>query len=160
MNDTIYEQTIKRKLNNKEKLENLGLLAVGIVGILVSPIIFKGLFMVPVIVILLIEYFVLLPRRNIEVEYSFFNSVLEISYIYNQEKRKTKLEIDMRSAEIIAPTDSDEIRAYRPQKELDFASGKGSTNTYSIIVRQDNLLTQVIIEPDEKMLMLLIKRRK
>lgn len=155
MNDMLYEQIIKHTLSNKEKLENLGLLVIGIVGILVSFIIFKGLFIVPVIVILMAEYFVLLPRRSIEIEYSFFDHVLEISYIYNKEKRKTKLEIDMRNAETIAPTDSEEIRAYHSQKKLDFSSGEGNRDTCSIIAKLGNQLTQVIVEPDEKMRLLL-----
>lgn len=157
MNATLYEQTIKRTQSNEEKLVNLGILAAGIVGILVSFVVLRGLFIIAVVVILLIEYFVLLPRRSIEVEYSFFDQVLEISYIYNKEKRKTKLEIDMRNVETIAPTDSEEIRAYHPQKELDFSSGEENRDTYSIMVRLGSQLTQVIVEPNEKMLLLLKK---
>lgn len=157
MNDTIYEQIIKRTLSKKEKLENLSILAAGIFGIIVSPLFFKGFSVILITVILLFEYFVLLPRRSIEIEYSFFDNVLEISYIYNKEKRKTKLEIDMRNAETIAPTDSEEIRAYHPQKELDFSSGEENKDTYSIMVRLGNQLTQVIVEPDEKMRLLLKK---
>jgi hypothetical protein len=157
MNDTLHEETIKRTPSSREKLENIGILAVGIVGIFLAFVIFKGFFVIPVTVILIIEYFVLLPRCSIEIEYSFFDNVLEISYIYNKEKRKTKLEIDMRNAEIIAPTNSEKIRAYHSQKELDFSSGEENRDTYSIMVRLGSQLTQVIIEPDEKMLLLLKK---
>ena len=157
MNAILYEQTIKRTQSNKEKLVNLGILAAGIVGILVSFVVLRGLFFFAVAVILLIEYFVLLPRRSIEIEYSYFDNILEISYIYNKEKRKTKQQIDMRNAEIIAPTDSEEIMAYHPQKELDFSSGEENRDTYSIMVRLGNQLTRVIVEPDEKMLLLLKK---
>ena len=157
MNDTLYEQTIKHTLSKKEKRENVGILVAGIVGILVSLAALRGLFFIAVAVILLIEYFVLLPRRSVEIEYSFFDHVLEISYIYNKEKRKTKLEIDMRNVETIAPTDSEEIRAYHPQKELDFSSGEENRDTYSIMVRFGSQLTQVIVEPDEKLLLPLIK---
>lgn len=155
MNDTIYEQIIKHTLSDKEKLTNLGILVAGIVGILFSFVFFKGLFFVPVALILLAEYFVLQQRRSIEIEYSYFDNILEISYIYNKEKRKTKLEVDMRSAEIIVPTDSDEVEAYRPQKILDFSSGETNKNTYSVFVKHQNLLTQVIVEPDEKLLVIL-----
>ena len=88
MNDTIYEQIIKHTLSDKEKLTNLGILVAGIVGILFSFVFFKGLFFVPVALILLAEYFVLQQRRSIEIEYSYFDNILEISYIYNKEKRK------------------------------------------------------------------------
>lgn len=157
MNDTLYEHTIKHTLSKKEKTENVGILVVGIFGIIVSFVVLRGFFFIAVAVILLIEYFVLLPRRSIEIEYCFFDNMLEISYIYNKEKRKTKLEIDMRNAEIIAPTDSEKIRAYHPQKELDFSSEEENKDTYSIMVRLGNQLTQVLIEPDEK-LRLLLKR--
>lgn len=157
MNDTLYEQTIKHTLSKKEKFENLAIMIAGVAGILISFAILRGLFFVLLAVILLTEYFVLLPRLSIEIEYSFFDNVLEISYIYNKEKRKTKQEIDMRNAEIIAPTDSEEIRAYHPQKELNFSSGEENRDTYSIMVRLGNQLTQVIVEPDEKMLSLLKK---
>ena len=157
MNDTLYEQTIKHTLSKKEKVENLGILVSGIIGIIVSLVVLGGFFFIAFTVIILIEYFVLLPRRSIEIEYSFFDHVLEISYIYNKEKRKTKQEIDMRNVEIIAPTDSEEIRAYHPQKELDFSSGEENRYTYSIMVRLGNQLTQVIVEPNERMLLLLKK---
>lgn len=157
MNDTLYEQTIKHTPSSKEKLENIGILAAGIVGIFLTFIIFKGFFVIPVTVILIIEYFVLLPRRSIEIEYSYFDNMLEISYIYNKEKRKTKLAIGMRNAETIALTDSEEIREYHPQKVLDFSSGEENRETYSIMVRLGSQLTQVIVEPDEKMLSLLKK---
>lgn len=157
MNDTLYEQTIKHTLSKKEKVENLGILVSGIIGIIVSLVVLGGFFFIAFTVIILIEYFVLLPRRSIEIEYSFFDHVLEISYIYNKEKRKTKQEIDMRNVEIIAPTGFEEIRAYHPQKQLDFSSGEENRDTYSIMVRLGNQLTQVIIEPDEKMLLLLKK---
>lgn len=158
MNDATYEFTFRRKLSKKEKLDNLGLIVAGIVGIFISLVLFNSFAMIPVTAILVFEYFVLLPRRSIEVEYSFFDGILEISYIYNQEKRKTMFETDIRNAEIIAPTDSEEIKACCPQKELDYSSGVDRTITYSIIVRQGSILTQVIIEPDEKMRMLLRKR--
>ena len=157
MNDILYEHTIKHTLSQKEKLENVSILVAGIASIFVSLVVLRGLFFIAVAVILLIEYFVLLPGRSIEIEYSFFDNVLEISYIYNKEKRKTKLEIDMRNAETIAPTDSEKIREYHPQKELDFSSGEENRDTYSIMVRLGNQLTQVIVEPDEKMRLLLKK---
>ena len=157
MNDTLYEQTIKHTLSKKEKIENLGILVSGIIGIIVSLVVLGGFFFIAFTVIILIEYFVLLPRRSIEVEYSFFDQVLEISYIYNKEKRKTKLEIDMRNVETIAPTDSDEIRVCHPQKVMDFSSGEENRETYSIMGRMGSQLTQVIVEPDEKLLLPLIK---
>ena len=140
-----------------EKTENAGIIVAGILGIIVSFVLLQGLFFFAVAVILLIEYFVLLPRRSIKIEYSYFDNILEISYIYNKEKKKTKHGIDMRNAEIIAPTDSEEIKAYHPQKELDFSSGEENRDTYSIMVRLGNQLTQVIVEPNEKMLLLLKK---
>ena len=75
-------------MSKKEKVENLGILVSGIIGIIVSLVVLGGFFFIAFTVIILIEYFVLLPRRSIEVEYSFFDQVLEISYIYNKEKRK------------------------------------------------------------------------
>lgn len=63
----------------------------------------------------------------------------------------------MRNAETIAPTDSEKIREYHPQKEQDFSSGEENRDTYSIMVRLGNQLTQVIVEPDEKMRLLLKK---
>ena len=79
----------KNTLSKKEKVENLGILVSGIIGIIVSLVVLGGFFFIAFTVIILIEYFVLLPRRSIEIEYSFFDHVLEISYIYNKEKRKT-----------------------------------------------------------------------
>ena len=123
-------------------------------GISVSLMFLKDISAIFIPVILIIEYFILEPRHSIEVEYSFFEGVLDISYIYNKEKRKNKLELNLRNANIIVPTGSSEIRSYHSQKELDISSGIDRKNTYSIIIRMGTELTQVLIEPNEKMLTL------
>lgn len=155
MNDILYEQTMKRTLSRNEKLVNVGILIAGVVGIIVFLVIFPRFFVLPAMIILTAEYYVLPLKSNIEVEYSFFDHVLDISYIYNKQKRKTKLELDTRSAVVILPTDSEEIDDYHSKKEMDFSSGEKDRRTYSVMVRKDGALNQVIIEPDDELLMLL-----
>lgn len=152
MNDTLCEQVLKRRQSGREKMTNAGILLLGILGILISILFLGILSSIAVSLILVIEYFVLIPRRNVEVEYSFYEGVLEIFYIYNKEKRKKKLELDIRNAEAIVATESSEIQAYRLQKKLDYSSGTDQNKTYSVITRIGNDLTQVLIEPNEQML--------
>lgn len=152
MNDTLCEQVLKRNLSGKEKLTNVGIVLAGILGVLLSMMFLGSFAMFAVVIILMLEYFLVLPKFKVEVEYIFYEGVLEIYYIYNKEKRKKKLELDIRNAEAIVATKSAEVQNYHLQKELDYSSGTGCSETYSVITRIGSDLTQVLIEPNEQML--------
>lgn len=151
----LYEQIVKRKQDHREKLINLGLILAGIILCLLSLLFLGGFSIFVITLVLVVEYFTVLPRRNIEVEYSFFEGALEISYIYNKEKRKKKLELDISSAEAIVLTESEEASAFHASKTMDFSSGMHQGETYSVFIRVNTELTEVLLEPNEQLLRLM-----
>lgn len=152
MNDAFYEHFVAKKSGVSSILKRI-LLIVGIffLTILLSNVIGVFAFTLGLLGIILVVFLVF-PYLKVEYEYSLLNHDLDISAIYNQEKRKKKAELDLQKAEIIAPTDSPRLAHYNPVKTMDFSSGNKNAKTYSIMTSINDTLTNIIIEPDEAML--------
>lgn len=152
MNDAFYEHFVAKKSGVSSILKRI-LLIVGIffLTILLSNFIGVFAFTLGLLGIILVVFLVF-PYLKVEYEYSLLNHDLDISAIYNQEKRKKKAELDLQKAEIIAPTDSPRLAHYNPVKTMDFSSGNKNAKTYSIMTSINDNLTNIIIEPDEAML--------
>lgn len=152
MNDAFYEHFVAKKSGVSSILKRI-LLIVGIffLTILLSNVIGVFAFTLGLLGIILVVFLVF-PYLKVEYEYSLLNHDLDISAIYNQEKRKKKAELDLQKAEIIAPTDSPRLAHYNPVKTMDFSSGNKNAKTYSIMTSINDNLTNIIIEPDEAML--------
>lgn len=152
MNDAFYEHFVAKKSGISSILKRI-LLIVGIffLTILLSNVIGVFAFTLGLLGIILVVFLVF-PYLKVEYEYSLLNHDLDISAIYNQEKRKKKAELDLQKAEIIAPTASPRLAHYNPVKTMDFSSGNKNAKTYSIMTSINDNLTNIIIEPDEAML--------
>lgn len=152
MNDAFYEHFVAKKSGVSSILKRI-LLIVGIffLTILLSNVIGVFAFTLGLLGIILVVFLVF-PYLKVEYEYSLLNHDLDISAIYNQEKRKKKAELDLQKAEIIAPTASPRLAHYNPVKTMDFSSGNKNAKTYSIMTSINDNLTNIIIEPDEAML--------
>lgn len=152
MNDSFYEHFVPRKPRFIDVLKRIFLiLAVLFVSFILMA--FLGSLAVTLgFVGIILVIFLVFPYFKVEYEYSLLNHYLEISAIYNKEKRKKKADIDIQKADIIAPTGSPRLNSYRPSKTMDFGSGDKAAKTYSIMTSKDNTLYCLIIEPDEKML--------
>lgn len=116
------------------------------------------LFIFPASVIIFLVVYFVKPRLNKEYEYSLSNFYFDVAAIYNKENRKDLIEIDIREAEVFAPTGSSYLNGYRPAKTLDFTSGNKSAKTYAFMISINNTLHNIIIEPDETLLQLLKNR--
>lgn len=152
MNDAYYELIVAKKKRIIDTLLKICLilftLVVTYVGLLsVGPL---ALFLFIGLIIVLFNF--IFPRFNAEFEYTLINHDLEISAIYNKQNRKKRTEFDIQEAEIIAPTGSPRLQGFRPVKTLNFSSGDSNSKLYSILISLDSKLTQVIIEPDERMI--------
>lgn len=152
MNDAFYEHFVAKKSGVSSILKRI-LLIVGIffLTVLLSNVIGVFAFTLGLLGIILVVFLVF-PYLKVEYEYSLLNHDLDISAIYNQEKRKKKAELDLQKAEIIAPTASPRLAHYNPVKTMDFSSGNKNAKTYSIMTSINDNLTNIIIEPDEAML--------
>ena len=90
---------------------------------------------------------------SVEYEYSFLNTELTIEKIMGQRKRKHVDEFDIKQAEIIAPAVSDEIKSRAGNiVTLDYSTGYGSSDLYSMITNTDKGAVQVLFNADEKLI--------
>jgi len=72
--------------------------------------------------------------------------------IYSKEKRKSKINLDIQNAEIIAPKGSHRLDSYHPETTCDFSSGNANAKVFAIMIPINQKMTCVYIEPDEKMI--------
>ena len=65
------------------------------------------------------------------------------------------MRVDIENAEVIAPSNSDSIKAYNNNNRIkvkDFSSYDSNVRTYSMIVSKSGELYKIIFEPSERML--------
>jgi hypothetical protein len=153
MDEVFVERIIKRKTGGSGIA--LRLLAVLIVLIGVFSITFLGMLGITITVLLGYVAYLCWTYTSVEYEYSFLNGELTIDKIMGQRKRKTIDTFEIKNAEVIAPSSSEEIiRRASNLKKIDYSSGYRSDSLYSIIINDGNGngTAQVIFEPDEKMI--------
>lgn len=151
MNDTLYEQIVARKPKPYALFIRLLTIFV-IVAVVVLGMPFIGLLAFVIAVILaLVAYYFIFPKLNAEYEYALLNHDMQIDVIYNKAKRKSKMSIDIQSAEIIAPKGSHRLDSFKPDKVCDFSSGNPSAKVYAMMIPMEQKNVCIYIEPDEKM---------
>ena len=155
MNDIFYEQFLSTNSSGKATMMKI-LTIIGTALACLACVLFLGMFFIfpSGVIIVLVLYFVK-PRLNKEYEYSLSNFYMDFATIYNKESRKELLSIDIRDAEILAPTNSPRLHHFKPAKTYDFSTGDKSAKTFAFMVSINQILHKVIIEPDEEMLKLL-----
>ena len=132
MNDALYEQLVPRKQKTS------GILISILIIVLVSRCCCfrnaSGRFSVISYrsLILMIAFYFIFPKLNVEYEYMILNHDLQIDAIYNKSKRKHMLSFDIQSAEIIAPKKSPRLNAFHPDKTYDFTSGNENADVYAL----------------------------
>ena len=152
MEDQFHEQIVKKD-NKAKKIMAYVITIVGFLIVGFISFIYAGILLLPVIVLIaFLVYYFLIRKMNIEVEYSMVNKDFQADVIYNKEKRKFVIAIDIRRSEVIAPFGSDALKSYKVDKIFDLTSGKNCTNGYSIITSNNGKLCNIKIEPDEEML--------
>lgn len=152
MNDALYEQLIARRPKPYDlPLRILIILVIVAVAVLGMPFIGILSFVIAVILAVLAYYFVF-PKLNVEYEYIILNHDLQIDAIYNKSKRKRLKNLDIQSAEIIAPKGSPRLHSYKPDKVYDYSSGNPFGKAYAIMMPMDQKNVCIYIEPDAKMI--------
>ena len=152
MNDALCEHIVARKSKPTDLLIRI-LIIVAVIAIAVLGLPFIGFFSFALAVIAaMLAYYFIFPMLSVEYEYSLLNHDLEIDAIYNKAKRKSKLNVDIQTAEIIAPKSSHRLDSYHTEKICDFSSGNEDAKVFAIILPVEQVLTRVYIEPDQKMI--------
>lgn len=155
MGDVFNEQLVEKKNSMKDNLIRAAIVVGAILLMFICFMIqFLAGFIVPIVVVIIIGAGFLMRRLNVEYEYVFTSGDLDIDKIFNKNKRKKFLSIDVRKIEIMAPVDSkDHARELSNfQKVVDCSSGVKKDNTYAAMLVRDGKKEKLILEPNEKML--------
>ncbi len=151
MNDTLYEQLVVKKSKWNPMMVRIVMIIAVILFLTVGAIYLGFLSVVAAVILGLVSFFYIFPRLHTEYEYALLNHELDIAAIYNRSKRAELQSLDIQKAEVIAPIGSDKLSHFRPQKTYDYSSGTDTYKVYTIMIRQNNALCAIMIEPDEKM---------
>lgn len=151
MSEVFVERIIKRKISFKGMM--LRLLSIILVLLGVFSIFILGLLGMTITAVLIYVSYLCWAYTNIEYEYSFLNGELTIDKIMGERKRRHVAEFNIKEAEIVAPSLSDDIvRASHNAVIKDFSSGHDTKNMYSMIIAGKDGRSQVVFEPDENMI--------
>ena len=152
MNDALCEHIVARKSKPTDMIIRI-LIIVVIIAIAIGLLPLIGFLSIAIAaVIAMLAYYFAFPLLKVEYEYSLLNHDMEIDAIYNKEKRKAKMSLDIQNAEIIAPKGSHRLDSYHPEATCNFTSGNRDAKVFSIMLPVNQKMTCVDIEPDEKMI--------
>ncbi len=151
MNDFMTEQLVERRATTETMLKKAGLIALTIfVGF--ASILFIPQFMVFAVIIMIVVDVFLFNRMQVEFEYAYFGGDITIAKIFNKQSRKTLISVNMKDVDIIAPTESAEMRPYGQLKTLNCSSCEPHKKTYAMVTKQKEQKVKVIFEPNEELL--------
>ncbi len=152
MKDEYYEQIVTRK-TSKAMLAGVVLAVVITILLFGVGILYLGvLAFIAVAWLLVIIRFFIYPRIHVEYEYMLLNRNLEIAAIYNKEKRRNRIYLNLDKIEMMAPLGSSVLTNSHPDHSYDFSSGLGTADSYAIIVNRDQKVLQIIFDPDQEIL--------
>ena len=152
MNDQYLEEGIKCLDTGKNKAIRAGLIACVVFSfilVLINP----ALIITPIVAIAITVF--IFSRLKIEYEYIYADGQIDFDRISGNARRKTLMRVDIENAEVIAPTNSDSIKAYNNNDRIkvkDFSSYDSNVSTYSMIVSKNGELYKIIFEPSERMI--------
>lgn len=155
MDDLFTEILVKKQKTGKDTF--LKTLAIGftvllfLAGFTIGP-----LFLLLGLAMCLADYF-LLPRLNIEYEYSYVSGELDIDRIINKAGRKKGGEYSVKNIEIMAPLASDRLSDYKKNsqiKTVDYTSGdpNDEKKVYAFVAAVNGQRQLVLFQPDETIL--------
>jgi len=161
MNDALYEQLVSRRTKPLYYILLGGAFLLAVLIAVLGTMFFGVFSFIAGALIALIAYYFISPQLSVEYEYSILNSEISVDKIMGQRKRKKVAEFDMKNAEIMADADSEEIlrRVNNEMKVLDYSSREAGKLKYAVIFNEANGITEMIFEPNEKMVEALHKIR-
>lgn len=160
MGDVFKEQLVQMKMSKKASAQRS---IIWVVTVLVSITVF--IFFGPLLASLAIlglgwGALFLTSKLKKEHEYMLTNNELDIDVIYNKERRKKVLTIDLKKIDIMASIKDERHKdsLERAQKTLNLSDGEGTKDTYGVVYAHNGELTKILITPNEEMLTLIYKQ--
>ena len=151
MDEVFVEQIVKKKIS----MSGILMRAIAIIFVLagIFSLLILGALGLTITALLIYVTYIIWGYTSVEYEYSFLNGELSIDKIMGQRKRKTIACYDIKNAEIVAPSMSDEVVSkINNTITKDYSTRCRNANLYSMIVNDSDGRKQVIFEPNEKVL--------
>ena len=151
MDEVFVEQIVKKKIS----ISGILMRAIAIIFVLagIFSMLIIGALGLTITALLIYVTYIIWGYTSVEYEYSFLNGELSIDKIMGQRKRKTIACYDIKNAEIVAPSMSDEVVSkINNTITKDYSTRCRNATLYSMIVNDSDGRKQVIFEPNEKVL--------
>lgn len=151
MNDIFLEQLVKKQKTTNDNIKVALAFAGAALASFISLIVFPFFFpFVLVIGFFLAYYFSTL--QNIEYEYSFTNTELDVDCIYSKQKRKRLHSIDLKTSEVIYNINNDNYNNnYNNLKTINLTSGIENDRIYVVIAQEKDTRVKFLIEPNDSL---------
>lgn len=143
LSDVLIEDIFEVKMSTKSMLVKSMLIALWPTAVLLTILVPIGVIMFLVAALL---WFFVTPLLNLEYEYSYLNGELSIDKIFNKSRRKKWVVYDLKSAELVAPADSDSIKRHLHGKKIsDYSSGFEPDSEKVGIVLKGHMGAEIIL---------------
>ncbi|MHC1748948.1 MAG: hypothetical protein AB9856_11475 [Cellulosilyticaceae bacterium] len=160
MGDIFKEQLVSVKKSSKDTL-NQALIIIGAILLIIIAFIFGGMFIGPIAILAVLwGAWFLMGKLKKEYEYSLTNNELDIDVIFNKERRKKIMVIDMKKIHVMASIKDEKKQdeLARAQKVMDFSNGEHTEDTYAIVCEKDGGLVKVLLTPNQEILNLMYRQ--
>lgn len=160
MGDIFKEQLIAQKMSQKDKIQRI---IIVVAAVLLSIIAFTvgGTFIGPVIIVgIVFGTAFLMGKYKKEYEYSLTNHELDIDVIYNKERRKRLLTIDLKQIDMMASIKDERHKPSleRAQKTINASDGEYNEGTYALVYAVEGVPTKILFTPNEEIRTLIYKQ--
>ena len=152
MDDLYVECLVERKPSPLQPLIRGGTYGLTVVSFLAGVIINPLFFVLTAALIICI--WLALPELNLEFEYLYVSRSLTVDKIISKEKRKKAAEYDLERMEIFAEDGAVQLDQYKnlQAQVRDFTSHIENRPLWVLIIRNENNVEKVLLEPDEKLI--------
>lgn len=93
---------------------------------------------------------------KLDYEYVYCDGQIDFDLVRNNSKRKHRLRVNLENAQLLAPADSEKVINFRGIDTVEaYVSSKSSPRIYALIVKKQDKMMKILMEPNKKMLKLM-----
>lgn len=153
MSDVFVEQIVKKSRTKDDKSKAFAILLIALIVSIFTFMFFLPAFVPVFFISFAVATVVIYRTKDIEYEYFFTNTELEIDAIYNRSRRSKKISIDLKDSKIITYYNNPKAKEeYGSLKSLNYSSCTNEENTYYCVNNINGEDVKVIFEPNEKLI--------
>ncbi len=143
MNDFYSEHLVKKRTEAKDVVIKIVMIILTVFCILFHRAIPLGIVVSALLIAADVFIFGML---DIEYEYIYINGDLDIDMVIHKARRKRVCSVNIKDAELIAPSKSPEMMIHKSVPKLDFSSKMPDAETYEILVNAAGVRKRIIFE--------------